>query len=95
MISIKTPRGQTVSGTASEIVAKLGNADWGGSYFTFSTENNETIWTFLKKCFARGKIYRGYDVMPWCGRCGVGISEQEMKEGYKLVEHRACALRRG
>ena len=20
-------------------------------------------------------IYRGYDVMPWCGRCGVGISE--------------------
>ena len=28
--------------------------------------------------------------MPWCGRCGVGISEQEMKEGYKTVEHRAC-----
>ena len=24
-------------------------------------------------------IYRGYDAMPWCGRCGVGISEQEME----------------
>ena len=31
--------------------------------------------------------------MPWCGRCGVGISEQEMKEGYKLVEHKACFVK--
>jgi isoleucyl-tRNA synthetase len=31
--------------------------------------------------------------MPWCGRCGVGISEQEMKEGYKSVEHRACFVK--
>ena len=31
--------------------------------------------------------------MPWCGRCGVGISEMEMKEGYKLVEHRACFVK--
>ncbi len=63
------------------------------SYFTMSETNNYTIWHFLKKCHARGGVYRGYDVMPWCGRCGVGISEQEMKEGYKLVEHRAAFVR--
>src|SRR5205085_3093772 len=62
-------------------------------YFTMSEENNYTIWSFLKKCHDRGLIYRGYDVMPWCGRCGVGISEQEMKEGYKLVEHRAAFVK--
>src|SRR5262249_54904775 len=31
--------------------------------------------------------------MPWCGRCGVGLSEMEMKEGYKWVEHKACFVR--
>ena len=51
------------------------------SYFTMSEENNDAIWRFLKECHRRGLVYRGYDVMPWCGRCGAGISEQELKEG--------------
>jgi isoleucyl-tRNA synthetase len=75
------------------------DADWAKkpgerkSYFTMSEENNYTIWSFLKKCHCKNLVYRGYDTMPWCGRCGVGISEQEMKEGYKLVEHRACFVK--
>lgn len=63
------------------------------SYFTMSEENNYTIWSFLKKCHHKGLIYRGYDVMPWCGRCGVGISEMEMKEGYRLVEHKSVFVK--
>jgi isoleucyl-tRNA synthetase len=63
------------------------------SYFTMSEENNYTIWSFLKKCNHKGLIYRGYDVMPWCGRCGVGISEMEMKEGYRLVEHKSVFVK--
>src|SRR5262245_23554499 len=63
------------------------------SYFTMSEENNYTIWSFLKKCHDRGMIYRGYDSMPWCGRCGVGLSEMEMKEGYRLVEHKAAFVK--
>ena len=63
------------------------------SYFTMSEANNFTIWNFLKKCHTKKMVFRGYDVMPWCGRCGVGISEQEMKEGYKLVEHRAAFVK--
>src|ERR1700687_2214039 len=27
--------------------------------------------------------------MPWCPRCGVGLSQMEMHEGYRLVAHRA------
>lgn len=75
------------------------DADWAKSpderksYFTMSERNNYTIWSFLKKCHQQGLVYRGYDVMPWCGRCGVGISEQEMKEGYKTIEHRACFVK--
>jgi isoleucyl-tRNA synthetase len=63
------------------------------SYFTMSEENNYTIWQFLKKCHKRGLIYRGYDAMPWCGRCGVGISEQEKAEGYRLTEHKSVFVR--
>jgi len=63
------------------------------SYFTMAEENNYTIWAFLKKCHEREFVYRGYDAMPWCGRCGVGISEQEIKEGYKLVDHRAAFIK--
>jgi isoleucyl-tRNA synthetase len=63
------------------------------SYFTMSEENNYTIWAFLKKCFARGLIYRGFDAMPWCPRCGVGLSEMEVKEGYKRVTHKAVFVK--
>src|SRR5262249_52418389 len=63
------------------------------SYFTMSEENNYTIWAFLKKCHQRGLVYRGYDSMPWCPRCAVGLSQMEMHEGYQLVAHRAVFVR--
>ena len=85
--------GQPLRDKAEAIVARLGNPDWGGSYFTFSTENNETIWTFLKKCFERGKVYRGHDVMPWSGRGGSAYSQMEVADGRKLTVHRSCFVR--
>ncbi len=75
------------------------NEDWAKpvderkSYFTMSEANNVTIWSFLKKCHHKGLVYKGFDVMPWCGRCGVGISEMEMKEGYKTIEHRSAFVK--
>jgi isoleucyl-tRNA synthetase len=63
------------------------------SYFTMSEVNNYTIWGFLKKCHDRGLVYRGYDAMPWCPRCGVGLSQMEMHEGYQRVAHRAVFVR--
>ena len=61
--------------------------DWDNSYFTMGDENNYSIWGFLKECHKRGLVYKGHDVMPWCPRCGTGISQQEMSEGYKDVVH--------
>ncbi len=55
-VTLTAPSGKSETGPAHQLVERLGNPEWGGSYFTFSTENNETIWTFLKKCFTRGKI---------------------------------------
>jgi isoleucyl-tRNA synthetase len=88
-----TARGQNVTAPAEEIVAQLGNPHWGGSYFTFSNENNEAIWSFLKKCFERGKLYRGHDVMPWSGRGGSAYSQMEVADGRRLTTHRSCFVR--
>jgi isoleucyl-tRNA synthetase len=67
--------------------------DWDNSYFTMSDENNYAIWGFLKKCHEQGLLYKGMDAMPWCPRCGTGISEQERKEGYKKVDDTAVFAR--
>ncbi len=68
--------------------------DWENSYYTMSDENNYTIWGFLKKCFERGLIYKGYDVMPWCPRCGAALSEHEIAtEGYKELTHTSIYLK--
>ena len=87
------PDGTTVTDVAHRIVEKLGNPEWGGSYFTFSTNNNETIWAFLKKCFDRKKIYQGHDVMPWSGRGGSAYSQMEIAEGRKLTTHKSVFVR--
>ena len=68
--------------------------DWDDSYHTMSDENNYTIWHFLKVCHQRGWIYEGTDVMPWCPRCGTGLSEHEIvTEGYKEIAHPGLYLR--
>lgn len=92
-VTLTAPSGKTESAKAHQLVEKLGNPEWGGSYFTFSTENNETIWTFLKKCFNRGKIYQGHDVMPWSGRGGSAYSQMEIAEGRRLTTHRSVFVR--
>jgi isoleucyl-tRNA synthetase len=64
--------------------------DWDNSYLTMSDENNYTIWHFLKVVHEQGWLYKGHDVMPWCPRCGTGISEHEIvTEGYQERAHLA------
>ena len=68
--------------------------DWDNSYHTMSDENNYTIWHFLKVCHERGWIYEGTDVMPWCPRCGTGLSQHEIvTEGYREIVHPGLYVR--
>jgi isoleucyl-tRNA synthetase len=85
---------EPVTGTVEQLVGRLGTPEVGGSYFTFSEENNYTIWTMLKSCHERGWVYKGRDVMPWCARCGTGISQHEIvTEGYRELTHPSITLR--
>jgi len=93
VITIEGAEGQ-VADTAEQLVGRLGLPEIGGSYYTFSNENNYSIWTALKKCHDQGWIYKGTDVMPWCTRCGTGISQHEIvTEGYQELTHTSIFLR--
>ncbi len=92
-ITLQGPQGP-VTDTVEGLVGRLGLPELGGSYFTFSDVNNYTIWSVLKSCHDRGWIYKGTDVMPWCSRCGTGLSQHEIvTEGYRELTHPSIVLR--
>jgi len=93
-ITFTGPNGKTITDTVEQVVGQLGLAQLGGSYFTFSNENNYMIWKMIKKSWEKGWLYRGADVMPWCPRCATGISQHEIvTDGYMELTHRSVTLR--
>jgi len=93
VITVPGPTGP-FTGTVEQVVARLGLPELGGSYFTFSNENNYIIWAFLQKCWQKGWLFKGDDVMPWCPRCATGLSQHEIAtEGYQELTHRTVTLR--
>ncbi|MEA2621548.1 MAG: isoleucyl-tRNA synthetase [Chloroflexota bacterium] len=91
-ITVDGPHGP-VTDTVEMIVGRLGMPELGGSYFTFSNENNDLIWGFLAEVHRRGWLYKGHDAMPWCTRCGTGMSQMEMNEGYADREDPGLTVR--
>ena len=90
--TINGPAG-AVTDSVEMLVGRLGMPEVGGSYFTFSNENNDLIWGFLAECHKRGWLYKGHDTMPWCARCGTGLSQMEMNEGYQDREDPGLTVR--
>jgi len=93
ILTVEGPIGP-VSDTVESLVGRLGTPQLGGSYFTFSDENNYTIWAVIKKCHERGWVYKSRDVMPWCPRCSTALSQHEIvTEGYREITHIGLTLR--
>jgi len=69
--------------------------DWDNSYYTMSDNNIEHIWHFLKKCHADGWLYKGWNTMPWCTRCGTSLSQHELvgTDSYREVTHPSVYLK--
>jgi isoleucyl-tRNA synthetase len=92
-ITVDGPEGP-VTDTVENVVGRLGLPELGGSYFTFSNENNYMIWSMLQRCWEEGWLYKGTDVMPWCPRCATGISQHEIvTEGYRELTHPGVTVR--
>ncbi len=46
----------------------------------------ESLWAIMKKVSDDGRLYKDYKVVPWCSRCGTGLSSHELAQGYKEVK---------
>ncbi|HIW61961.1 MAG TPA: isoleucine--tRNA ligase [Candidatus Stackebrandtia excrementipullorum] len=54
-------------------------------YRTMDTSYIESVWWSLKKIFDDGMLEEDFRVAPWCPRCGTGLSDHELAQGYETV----------
>src|SRR5919112_6309528 len=67
--------------------------DWERDYYTFSDNNIEYIWRFLRVVHDRGWLFRGHRSTEWCPRCGTSISAHELVGSYVDREDPALSVR--
>ncbi|KAA3608268.1 MAG: isoleucine--tRNA ligase [Planctomycetota bacterium] len=60
--------------------------DYQNPYVTFHKPYVESLWFLLSRFAANDLLYRGNKVLPWCGRCGTGLSSHEVGQGYRDLE---------
>ena len=60
--------------------------DYTRPYATFHADYVESVWWILKELADRGLLYRGYKSVPYCPRCGTGLSSHEVALGYRDIE---------
>lgn len=60
--------------------------DLDDAYVTLKNEYIESVWWILKNLFDRDLLYQGYKTVPFCPRCGTGLSSHEVAQGYDLVK---------
>ncbi|NOY88222.1 MAG: isoleucine--tRNA ligase [FCB group bacterium] len=71
----------------NEITRRIGYwLDLDDAYVTLTNEYIESVWWILKNFFDRGLIYQDYKTIPYCPRCGTGLSSHEVAQGYELVK---------
>lgn len=56
--------------------------DYDKPYMTCSPEYIESVWWALGEIDRKGLLYLGYKVLPYCPRCGTGLSSHEVAQGY-------------
>ena len=54
-------------------------------YITYDNNYIETEWWILKKFFEEGLFYEGHKILPFCTRCGTGLSSHEVAQGYEEI----------
>lgn len=60
--------------------------DYEHPYVTYEKDYIESVWFLLSRFAANGLMYPGRKVLPWCGRCGTGLSSHEVSQGYKDLD---------
>jgi len=59
--------------------------DLDDAYWTMSPDYIESVWWSLKTVFDKGLLVQDHRVAPYCPRCGTGLSDHELAQGYETV----------
>jgi isoleucyl-tRNA synthetase len=59
--------------------------DFDEAYWTMSPEYVESVWWSLKEIWKKGLLVQDHRVAPYCPRCGTGLSDHELAQGYETV----------
>lgn len=60
--------------------------DMDDPYVTYHDNYIESVWWALKQMWDKDLLYKGHKVLPYCPRCGTGLSSHEVAQGYKDVK---------
>ena len=59
--------------------------DFDQAYWTMSPEYVESVWWSLKEIWKKGLLVQDHRVSPYCPRCGTGLSDHELAQGYETI----------
>jgi isoleucyl-tRNA synthetase len=78
----------------NEITRRIGFwLDLEHPYVTYEPAYVESLWWVMKQIWDKGLLYQDYKVIPYCPRCGTGLSSHELAQGYKEVEDPAVYVK--
>ena len=60
--------------------------DMDSPYITYDNTFIESVWWALREIWNKDLIYKGHKVLPYCSRCGTGLSSHEVAQGYKDIK---------
>ena len=59
--------------------------DLDAAYWTMNPAYVESVWWSLQQIFDKGLLVEDHRVAPYCPRCGTGLSDHEVAQGYRTV----------
>jgi len=67
--------------------------DFDQAYWTMSPQYIESVWWSLAEIHKKGLLTQDFRVSPYCPRCGTGLSDHEVAQGYQDVMDRSIYVK--
>ena len=67
--------------------------DFDDAYWTMSPSYIESVWWSLQQIWQKGLLVQDHRVAPYCPRCGTGLSDHELAQGYETIQDPSVFVR--
>ena len=67
--------------------------DFDEAYWTMSPAYIESVWWSLAQIWKKGLLVQDHRVAPYCPRCGTGLSDHELAQGYETIKDPSVFVR--